>query len=88
MSVCCYLSLRVGFNLPASGQLHVGISEAVQEGDEIAVVLVALEVPRVPPDLQDHVLQTRAVSEHAICTLSETESKRKRYAFSHTENAE
>lgn len=57
MSVCWYLSLRVGFNFPAPGQLHVGISEAVQEGDEIAVVLVALEVPSISPDLQDHVLQ-------------------------------
>lgn len=76
--VSWYLPLRVGFDLPAPGQLHVGIGEAVQEGDEVAVVLVALKVPRVPPDLQDHVLQARAVSEHAICVLSETGRKKRK----------
>lgn len=64
-----YLPLRVRFDLPAPRQLQLSISETVQEGHQVAVVLVAFEVASITADLQDHVFETRAVGEHTIRPL-------------------
>lgn len=64
-----YLPLWVRFDLPAPRQLQLSISEPIQEAHQVTVVLVAFKVSSIPPDLQDHVFQTRAVGEHTIRPL-------------------
>lgn len=59
----------VMLHLPASRQLQLLVGKQVEEGDQVSVVLVALEVVRVPPDLTDHVFQTRVTCKHAVGTL-------------------
>jgi len=61
-----YLALGVGLDLPAPGQLQLGVREPVQEHHQVPVVLVALKVPGVAPHLQDHVLHTAAAGEHPV----------------------
>lgn len=66
----------VVFHLPTSWQLQLLVGEHVEEGDQIPVVLVALEMVGVPPDFGDHVLQTRVICKHAVGTLKKKEGKR------------
>lgn len=68
-----YLPLLVRFDLPAPRQLQLSISETVQEGHQVAVVLVALEIASIATDLQDHVFETRAVGKHTIRPLQHKE---------------
>ena len=58
-----HLVSAVVLHLPAARQLERGVGEAVDEGDEVAVVLVALEDLRIAPDLVDHVLEVRVAVE-------------------------
>ena len=59
----------VVFHLPATGKLQLLVGEHVEEGDEVSVVLVALEVMSVPTHLTDHVLQAGVARKHAVGTL-------------------
>lgn len=59
----------VVLHLPAPGKLQLLIGEHVEEGDEVAIVLVALEVMSVSAHLADHVLQTGVARKHAVGTL-------------------
>lgn len=59
----------VVLHLPAPGKLQLLVGEHVEEGDEVAVVLVALEVVSVPTHLTDHVLQAGVARKHAVGTL-------------------
>lgn len=59
----------VVLHLPAPGKLQLLIGEHVEEGDEVAVVLVALEEVSVSTHLADHVLQAGVARKHAIGTL-------------------
>lgn len=59
----------VVFHLPAPGELELLVREHVEEGDQVTVVLIALEVVSVPPHLTDHVLQAGVARKHAIGTL-------------------
>lgn len=61
----------VVFHFPAARQLQLLVGEQVEEGHQVAVVLVAFEVMRVTPHLADHVLQTRVTRKHAVGTLRE-----------------
>lgn len=65
----------VVFHLPTSRQLQLLVGEHVEEGDQIPVVLVALEMVGVPPDFGDHVLQTRVICKHAVGTLGKKKKK-------------
>lgn len=51
-----HLASVVVFHLPAPGELELLIGEHVEEGDQVTVVLIALEVVSVPAHLTDHVL--------------------------------
>lgn len=64
-----HLALRVSLDLPAPRQFQLGVSEAVEEGNQVFVVLVPLKVTSVSTNLQDHVLQARAAGEHAVGPL-------------------
>lgn len=64
-----YLPSVVVLHLPAPGKLQLLIGEHVEEGDEVAVVLVALEEVSVSTHLADHVLQAGVARKHAIGTL-------------------
>lgn len=64
-----HLPSVVVLHLPASRELQLLVGEHVEEGDEVAVVLVALEVVRVPAHLADHVLQAGVARKHAVGTL-------------------
>lgn len=64
-----HLPSVVVLHLPAAGQLQLLVGEHVEEGDEVAVVLVALEVVSVAPHLADHVLQAGVARKHAVGTL-------------------
>lgn len=68
-----HLSLRVSLDLPAPGQFQLGVREAVEEGDQVSVVLVPLKVTSISTNLQDHVLQARTAGEHAIGPLRREE---------------
>ena len=59
----------VVLHLPAPGELQLLVGEHVEEGDEVAVVLVALKVVSVPTHLTDHVLQAGVARKHAVGTL-------------------
>jgi len=59
----------VVLHLPAAGKLQLLVGEYVEEGDEVAVVLVALKVVGVPTHLADHVLQAGVAGKHAVGTL-------------------
>lgn len=59
----------VVLHLPAPGKLQLLVGEHVEEGDEVAVVLVALKVVSVPTHLTDHVLQAGVARKHAVGTL-------------------
>lgn len=59
----------VVLHLPAPGELQLLVGEHVEEGDEVAVVLVALKVVSVPAHLTDHVLQAGVARKHAVGTL-------------------
>ena len=67
-----YLPGVVVLHLPAAGQLQLLVGEQVEEGHQVAVVLVALKVVSVAPHLADHVLQTRVARKHAVGTLWDT----------------
>lgn len=56
-------------HLPAAGKLQLLVGEHVEEGDEVAVVLVALKVVSVPAHLTNHVLQAGVARKHAVGTL-------------------
>lgn len=64
-----HLPSVVMLHLPASGKLQLLVREHVEEGDEVAVVLVALKVVSVPTHLTDHVLQAGVARKHAVGTL-------------------
>lgn len=59
----------VMFHLPASWQLQLLVGKQIEEVDKVSVVLVTLEVLRVPPNFTDHVLQTCVTGEHTVGTL-------------------
>lgn len=59
----------VMLHLPPSGKLQLLVGEHVEEGDKVAVVLVALKVMSVPTHLTDHVLQAGVARKHAVGTL-------------------
>lgn len=59
----------VVLHLPAPRKLQLLVGEHVEEGDEVAVVLVALEVMSIPTHLTDHVLQAGVARKHAVGTL-------------------
>lgn len=59
----------VVLHLPAAGKLQLLAGEHVEEGDEVAVVLVALKVMGVPTHFADHVLQAGVARKHAVGTL-------------------
>lgn len=65
----------VVLHLPAAGELQLLVGEHVEEGHEVAVVLVALKVVSVPPHLADHVLQAGVARKHAVGTLHETQQQ-------------
>lgn len=69
-----HLPRVVVFHLPAPGELKLLIGERVEEGDQVTVVLIALEVVSVPPHLPDHVLQAGVARKHAIGTLDRDSS--------------
>lgn len=64
-----HLAGVVVLHLPASGQLQLLVGEHVEEGHQVPVVLVALKVVSIPPNLTDHMLQTSVGGEHAVGTL-------------------
>lgn len=64
-----HLPGMVVLHLPAAGKLQLLVGEHVEEGDEVAVVLVALKVMGVPTHLADHVLQAGVARKHAVGTL-------------------
>lgn len=64
-----HLPSVVVLHLPAPRKLQLLVGEHVEEGDEVAVVLVALEVMSVPTHLTDHVLQAGVARKHAVGTL-------------------
>lgn len=64
-----HLPCVVMLHLPPSGKLQLFVREHVEEGDEVAVVLVALKVVSVPTHLTDHVLQAGVARKHAVGTL-------------------
>lgn len=64
-----YLPSVVVLHLPAPGKLQLLVGEHVEEGDEVAVVLVALEEVSISTHLADHVLQAGVARKHAIGTL-------------------
>jgi len=64
-----HLSEWVRLHLPAPREVQLQVREADDEGDQVPVVLVALKVAGVAADLQDHVLEARAVGEHAVRAL-------------------
>lgn len=66
-----YLAGVVVLHLPATGKLQLLVREHVEEGDEVAVVLVALKVVGVPSHLADHVLQAGVARKHAVGTLEQ-----------------
>ena len=66
----------VMFHLPAPGQLQLLVEEQVEEGDQVTVVLVALEVVRVSPHLADHVLQAGVARKHTVGTLERKTQQR------------
>lgn len=68
----------VVLHLPASGKLQLFIGEHVEEGHQVPVVLVALEVVSIPTNLTDHMLQTRVGGEHTVGTLRDSEGQRKK----------
>lgn len=68
----------VVFHLPASWQLQLLIGEHVEEGHQVPVVLVALEVVSIPTNLTDHMLQTRVGGEHSVGTLTDSDGQRQR----------
>lgn len=70
--VLSHLAGVVVLHLPASGQLHLFVGEHVEEGHQVPVVLVALEMVSIPTNLTDHMLQTRVGTEHTVGTLKET----------------
>lgn len=59
----------VMLHLPAPRKLQLLVGEHVEEGNEVAVVLVALKVMSVPTHLADHVLQAGVARKHAVGTL-------------------
>lgn len=64
-----HLSGMVMFHLPAPRQLQLLVGEHVEEGDEVAIVLVALKVMSISTHLTDHVLQAGVARKHAVGTL-------------------
>lgn len=62
-------------HLPAAGQLQLLVGEHVEEGDEVPVVLVALEVVSVSTHLTDHVLQAGVARKHAVGTLDKDDGR-------------
>lgn len=64
-----HLAGVVVLHLPAAGKLQLLVGEHVEEGDEVTVVLVALEVVSIPSHLADHVLQAGVARKHAVGTL-------------------
>lgn len=70
-----HLPRVVVFHLPASGELELLVGEHVEEGDQVTVVLIALEVVSVPAHLTDHVLQAGVARKHAIGTLDRDSSE-------------
>lgn len=73
-----HLAGVVVLHLPASGQLQLLVGEHVEEGHQVPVVLVALKVVSIPPNLTDHVLQTSVGGEHAVGTLRGRQKGRRR----------
>ena len=61
-----YLSVPVLLVLPAGREFPVLAGEHVEEGDQVAVVLVALEGRRVAPDARHHVLHGRPVEQERL----------------------
>lgn len=59
----------VVFHLPASGKLQLFVGKHVEEGHQVPVVLVALEMVSISTDLADHMLQTSVGGEHTVGTL-------------------
>lgn len=59
----------VVFHLPASGKLQLFVGKHVEEGHQVPVVLVALEMVSISTDLADHMFQTSVGSEHPVGTL-------------------
>lgn len=59
----------VVLHLPAPGQLQLFVGEHVEEGDQVTIVLVALEVVGVSTHLADHVLQAGVARKHSVGTL-------------------
>lgn len=49
------LSRVVVFHFPASRKIQLFVGEHVEEGNQVSIVLVALEVVRVPSHFTDHV---------------------------------
>lgn len=56
-------------HLPSTGKLQLLVRENVEEGDQVTVVLVALEVVGIPSHLANHVLQAGVACKHAVGTL-------------------
>lgn len=64
-----YFAALVLLHLPASGKLQLFVGEHVQERHQVPVVLVALKVVSIAPNLTDHMLQTCVGGEHTVGTL-------------------
>lgn len=64
-----HLPSVVMLHLPASRKLQLLVGEHVEEGDQVAVVLVTLKVMSVTTHLTDHVLQAGVARKHAVGTL-------------------
>lgn len=59
----------VVLHLPTPGKFQLLVGEHVEEGDEVPVVLVALEVMSIPAHLTDHMLQAGVARKHTVGTL-------------------
>lgn len=64
-----HLPCVVVLHLPPSRKLQLLVGKHVEEGDKVAVVLVAFKVMSVPTHLTDHVLQAGVARKHAVGTL-------------------
>lgn len=73
-----HLAGVVVLHLPASGQLHLFVGKHVEEGHQVPVVLVALKMVSIPPNLTDHMLQACVGTEHTVGTLREVVRHRRR----------
>lgn len=64
-----HLAGVVVFHLPASWKLQLFVGKHVEEGHQVPVVLVALEVVSISTNLADHMFQTSVGGEHTVGTL-------------------